>query len=327
MARRGSTTHHTFQEPRRPRASRMLRQRATTLTLSLAVSGLTGIAPAHAAAITPVGCNADPITAGTLLKNAVTGAASGDTLTLTSYCVYGYDDTNKTDATNALVIDKNLTITGNHATLKRTAGTLRLILLTNTSTLTLDTLTVINGNPGNDNGGGIYTDTDTTLTATNLNLQGNNVGSGLGGGLYSLDSTITLTGGIIKDNRTTSYAGGALLSGTVFFHGVTVTGNRAPGDGGIYQAAGDLTIDQNSFISNNTAVYAAGIETAGTSATIINSRITDNTATQFGGGIYAGAATTTLSGSLVSGNTVTKSDTPQGAGIFVGDSTTLSGTT
>ncbi|MFJ3235813.1 right-handed parallel beta-helix repeat-containing protein, partial [Streptomyces sp. NPDC086787] len=331
MARRGSTTHHTFQEPRRSRVSRALRERTATLMLSLAVSGLAGIAPAQAAAITPVGCTPDPVAAGTLLKNAVTAASPGDTLSLASYCVYGYDDSNKTDATNALVIDKDLTVTGNHASLKRTDGTLRLIHLTNTATLALDTLAVINGNPGDNNGGGISTDAGTTFTATDLILQGNAVGSAAGGGLYSSDSTITLTGGTIKDNRTgpAYYAGGAVLSGTVAFHGVTVTGNRAgaSGDGGIYQSDGDLTIDQNSVISNNTAAYAAGIETAGDSVTIINSRVTNNTATEDGGGVYAHALTTILVDSLVSGNTVTKSDTPQGAGIFVGDSTTLSGTT
>jgi hypothetical protein len=301
------------------------------LTLGLAVGGLAGIAPVHAAAITPVGCDADPIAAGTLLKNAVIAAAAGDTLTLTSYCVYGYDDSNKTDATNALVIDKNLTITGNHATLRRTGGTLRLIHLTNTSTLTVDTLAVLGGNPGNNSGGGILTESDTTLTATDLTLQGNAVTNvGAGGGIAA-DGEITLTGGTIKDNRTgpTSYGGGAVFNATSVLHGVTITGNRAgsQGNGGIYHSDGDLTIDQNSVISNNTGAIGAGIQTEGATVTITDSRIINNTATSYAGGLYASADSTTLTGSLVSGNTVTDPDTPQGAGIVVEDSTTLSGTT
>ncbi|PTX99932.1 hypothetical protein DB346_19170 [Verrucomicrobia bacterium LW23] len=156
--------------------------------------------------------------------------------------------------------------------------------------VTLDTLTITNGNVGNPGGGGIY----------------------ISGG-----ATVALRNSTVRNNRSSFIASGVLLnSGTLNVTNSTIAYNSGPSDGGgLYNYAGTMTVE-NSTINNNNGSYGGGIFVAPTSisTTITNSTISDNAASTTGGGIRARGPVTVLN-STISDNT-----SSQGGGIASGAS-------
>ncbi|PLX39331.1 MAG: hypothetical protein C0606_02050 [Hyphomicrobiales bacterium] len=133
----------------------------------------------------------------------------------------------------------------------------------------------------------------------------------------ALDS-LTLTNG----NSTTNGGGGGAImvytGATLTLSDSTVSGSTVGtgyGGGGIVNYGTTTVVD--SVITGNQAAFGGGISnTYGTAAvlTIVNSTISDNLATKFGGGVYVTDGTATLQGTTVHGNTATK----YGGGISVG---------
>jgi hypothetical protein len=138
-------------------------------------------------------------------------------------------------------------------------------------------------------GGGIYNGTAGSLTVTNSTLSGNSAPTG---------------GGISN-----AYGN---FSGTVTVSGGTISGNSATCGGGIFNdAAGTLTVSNNSTLSGNSAVDGGGVYNLGT-ARLQDSALSGNTATE-GGGTYNGASSTlTVQGSTFTGNSAGDS----GGGIY-----------
>jgi len=165
-------------------------------------------------------------------------------------------------------------------------------------------------------GGGVYVATNGQMKTEGYPANGNIVGNKAyqGAGIYfnSSGQTLTINGGIIQDNDTSS--------------------NSATGSGGgIYVAAGNLTITGNTAytdIKGNKSYDGAGVYVATGSSFTFNTglvgglytsgTISGNTATNNGGGVYFSGTTFNMSNApVISGNTATES----GGGVYLGGGT------
>ena len=145
-------------------------------------------------------------------------------------------------------------------------------------------------------GGSIRIGAYANATLYSGTLTGNNV-SGDGGGISSYDSwnagTVNINGGVISNNRATN-GGGIYAASRTHFHlnGGEIINNTATGDGGgvycsgLYSNADGRCEFNGSTISGNTAQRGGGAYVRVCFIGYRNCRITDNTATEAGGGLY-----------------------------------------
>lgn len=124
-----------------------------------------------------------------------------------------------------------------------------------------------------------------------------NTATGNGGGISSYDSwnagTVNINGGVISNNRATNGGGIYAVSRTHFhLNGGEIINNTATGDGGgvycsgLYSNADGRCEFNGSTISGNTAQRGGGAYVRVCFIGYRNCRITDNTATEAGGGLY-----------------------------------------
>ncbi|MEM9774145.1 MAG: choice-of-anchor Q domain-containing protein [Chloroflexota bacterium] len=182
--------------------------------------------------------------------------------------------------------------------------------------VTINNLAVVNGRPDG-NGGGIYNEGDLTLKnvivaenvvpqpirqgggiwnsgdldiTDNSSIQGN--GAGRGGGIANISGVLSLNNTEVKDNVASSTGGGIYSrpnftdgDGHLFLFESTIHDNDADSGGGIYLIGTDLgSFIQNSTIDNNSAANGGGILTWSATLTVINTTVSENTATSQGGG-------------------------------------------
>lgn len=124
-----------------------------------------------------------------------------------------------------------------------------------------------------------------------------NTATGNGGGISSYDSwnagTVNINGGVISNNRATN-GGGIYAASRTHFHlnGGEIINNTATGDGGgvycsgLYSNADGRCEFYGGTISGNTAQQGGGAYVRVCYIGYRNCRITDNTATEAGGGLY-----------------------------------------
>jgi filamentous hemagglutinin family protein len=189
----------------------------------------------------------------------------------------------------------NSTISGNTATedgggIENERGTLAVIN------------SIISGNSTTQqDGGGIENDRG-TLTVTNSTISGNTAGD-TGGGIENDRGTVTVTDSTISDNSAKTFGGGIdnrFDGSTLTVTNSTISGNRANDGGGISNR--DTATLRNSTISNNTATDdGGGISNEGT-LTVTNSSIFGNKATDDGGGVFIQGGIATLTNSTISRN-------------------------
>jgi hypothetical protein len=307
----------------------------STRVVLIAVLGLLGLASVR---WTPVAqaANFSPTSTAELIAaiNDANGNISddvihlspGQTYTLTSaYGTAGLPD-----------ITSDITIIGNGATITRdpNASAFRIAYVASSGALTLENVTISNGNVTiNNNGspdhaGGIFNEGG-DLTVVDSRFTGNHA-DGVGGAIFTANGNLTVRNSVFSGN--TAGSGGAAIDGLASLMRVeasTITDNHAvTAGGGIYVSAGSLqltdstlagntagsfgggaittyagtVIATNSTISGNTAGRGGGIRTFGGSLSLSNVTISDNTATIQGGGIYNEDATMALDNSIVAAN-------------------------
>ncbi len=154
------------------------------------------------------------------------------------------------------------------------------------------------------NGGAIAVTGDLSVTDTTIT---NNSAAKSGGGVFSYNGDITISGdSIISDNtgtnRYSGYSDGGGVStenGNILIEGNSVIkNNSAYWGGGVHSYYGDITVTDNAVISGNTATSSngGGIAASYGNVTITgNATITGNTAVR-GGGILADEGNVTVSG-------------------------------
>lgn len=178
-------------------------------------------------------------------------------------------------------------------------------------------------------GGGVYVEKGSTVDVKDSNIDKNiatdvpsdepNSNKGLGGGIYSFDSTLTVTGGTISGNE----AKGS-TSLIISNDGELSSSTLGNGGGGICAVGkkSDVTLDKvtvtgNKATSNVSTNLGAGggIEAQGGSLTVKDSTISNNNAQGNGGGIFSAEGNElNISGSTIQGN---KAD--NGGGIHMGE--------
>ena len=215
-------------------------------------------------------------------------------------------------ATGDLNVTRTITINGNSTatTIIDGNGLDRVFRAASPGTgLTLNDLTLQNGNPGNNLGGGIYV-SGVNLTLARVVVKSCNSGvlsgsqSG-GGGIFAMGpSTVTLTDATITQNVTTGPGYG---------------GSRA--GGGLYLSSVTTATMNRTTISSNSAVQGGGIVVFGaTTLTLTDTTITQNTA-GVGGGVLLGApSTTTMNRTTISGNSTSGGGITGGGGVYVSGS-------
>lgn len=128
--------------------------------------------------------------------------------------------------------------------------------------------------------------------------------------LHGTSSDFTMFGGKITGGKGENGGGLSINGGSAFIYRGEISGNSATKGGGIYVGPdengniGSLSIKTYSTvnITNNSATFGGGIY-AMASCEINGATISNNTASQNGGGIYSHKTITLDSGSVISGNT------------------------
>jgi hypothetical protein len=244
------------------------------------------------------------------LQTAINAASSGATLLVKGTCAGHFS------------IPKNLTLSGSPSATLNGQGTGRPLTISAGVTVTLNNLTITGGYltaggpPGA--GGGIFS-FNATLTLNNCVVTNNTASAGGGIATGTPGSTqagmLTLNSTSVTSNVAFEGGAGGILNhnGTAVISDSRVTGNSAPGGGGIANGNGNggaggggtLTIT-GSLISGNTATGgpeggAGGIANGG-SLTMSNSTVSGNQAVGGAGGGIFNHGTATITGSVITGN-------------------------
>ena len=277
---------------------------------AITAASIGGAQAARADVVSNVPCSA------TALASAISHAAAGDTLSLAPGCTYRRAD--------LPVVNGDLAITGNGATLKEGSG-----LEVDSGTLTVTNLNfrksrivehrlghlAVNGGTftGNtaDNGGAIDVDApaDGSFTVTGATFI-RNTATGNGGAIYEYND---FGGGIIDCTFTGNRAGGAggaILadpnSGTLLSN-VVMHGNSATTGGAIYSTA-RLSISGSTISGNHATGQGGGLYSDNAFVDSLHGRVAvtgsvlrGNTA-QEGAGIYNVVGTADLTDDTVTGN-------------------------
>jgi predicted outer membrane repeat protein len=153
--------------------------------------------------------------------------------------------------------------------------------------LTLNNST-LSGNSGAARGGGIFSQYG-SLTLNNCTLSGNSATEG--GGIHSFHSTVTLTNSTLSGNHASDTGGGIDgRSGNVTLNSSTLSTNTANFGGGIWANAAGITLTNSTLSGNSATLSGGGINLLSVgSLTLLNSTLTANTAGISGGGIYCTA--------------------------------------
>lgn len=193
--------------------------------------------------------------------------------------------------------------------------------------LTINRCSLTDG--GADYGAGVCCGPMSTVTIDDTDIS-NNIAAADGGGIFfGRYGILTLNGCNIIENTATGSGAGIFYDtgGTLTLESCGVVGNSS-GDGiggGIF--AGDLTVDlgatvviSSSTISNNTALYGAGMCLVGTISAIDDCTIGGNMA-EYGGGAYWYLSDVNISNCTVSNNIAATRTYCSGGGLYCLDST------
>lgn len=221
------------------------------------------------------------------------------------------------DLTTAeLFIGKDLSIDGGAGVVvARQAATpaFRIFTIGSGATVLLDSLSISNGNIGDD-GAGIHNSGNLTVLDSVISGNASTAGNG-GGGIANL-GTLAVDNTTISLNSA-SFAGGGLLQingGSATLTRCTLSGNSAPqGGAAASQSLGanaSLAITSCTISGNSASTTAPALLNISTGAattatmTLTNSTIANNTGTgdAITTGVNAGAATTTLHNNIYAGN-------------------------
>lgn len=214
----------------------------------------------------------------TITGNTATGGSSGGA---------GIDnDGGVVTLTNSTVSSNALSGTGGGGGLRNETGTVSIIA----STFSTNTTTVTS--PSSADGGGVLNTLGGTLNIISSTLNNNSAGlgsgSGDGGGLANISSTVAITASVFYSNQTDGGNGGGIESdnaSSLYLDNVTLSANQATSGsgGGLRNNTGSTAILANVTIKDNTMTGGSGAglrNSASATLTIRNSLLANNGATQ-----------------------------------------------
>ena len=222
------------------------------------------------------------------LRSAIALAVSGDIIVFSGI-------TAVTLTSAELFIDKNLTINGgtNGVTITRSGATQFRIFHISSGTVSMNKLTITNGNTTGQAGG---IQNSGTLTMTDCAVTG--CTSIQGGGIQN-DGTLTMTNCTVSGNTSSNTGGGFEMYGpSTTLTNCTISGNTATGNGGGFNvSAGTLTLT-NCTVTNNTGFTGGGVYLNGNTHVFKNTIIAGNSINSTGSQNVAGSVSSTSSYNL-----------------------------
>ncbi|OLE50819.1 MAG: hypothetical protein AUG51_26075 [Acidobacteria bacterium 13_1_20CM_3_53_8] len=197
------------------------------------------------------------------------------------------------------IIGAGLSVSIGDLTLMNTAGS-AILHQGSGSTLSLDTVRVLNSNAGSSgDGGGVFSAFGTLKVANSYFF--NNTGRD-GGGIYFEGAAMTVTNSTFYKNHSlddTDFGGGGIYTknpttiiNCTFSHNTT-----AAGGGGLYTELSTTTV-RNSTFANNTAAYGGGIFHADGTLNMGNTIVANNTGSP-GPDIYSASGVNSLGYNLI----------------------------
>ena len=263
-------------------------------------------------------------------STAALNAALANGGTVTFNCPQGpyniYFNFPKTISLNTTIDGAN----GGHTISFVSVDSTRILSVTQGVALTLKNLNLYGG--FDTNGGCIYT--NGALTLNNVHVENCMAGSFTSGGAIYVSNTgsANITNSQILSN-TAYYSGGAIYNlGTLNVSGSYLAYNRLPDlskqssstyDGGGIWTLGTATIDNTTIYSNTASNgYGGGIYNQGT-LNVTNSEISTNRVQKGGGGIQNYLGTTTVQNTNVLSNTVSEYKSTNGGGGLMNSQGTL----
>lgn len=160
-------------------------------------------------------------------------------------------------------------------------------------TLTLENIIL----DGATSGGGVVVSSGTLHISSGAAIQ-NCYASGSGGAINAVESTITMSGGLIDNNKTSTsgVSGGGLFleDNTTFdFSGGTISNNTSTWGGGVEVGEGVVFTMRGGIITGNktTSAYGGGVHVASIGTFRMNAGTIDNNTSSVGGGVFVGEGT------------------------------------
>ena len=192
-----------------------------------------------------------------------------------------------------------------------------------TATMTVGTqndMPEIDSNIATSNGGAIGM-TSGTFIVYNGSFTNNSAANGgaiyLGNGTFTIDGNTTFTGNKASENGGGIYQGGGTFTvnaGKTITVGSDGNANTAGQSGGGIYCAGTFTVNGTANVKYNTAHDGAGISVKNGAVTLAAGEISNNKATQFGGGLYVHNEGNEQNAKF-QGGTFTKNQAQAGGGI------------
>ncbi len=198
--------------------------------------------------------------------------------------------------------------------------------------LTLNGVTVQNGNPLTAFGGCFYVGSSAALVLNRATVKSCNSGTSSGGGVIAVESTVVLTDTTITQNVNTSFGGGVyLLGGEATINRTTISGNSALfGAGLLVSGSANLTLS-NTTISGNTAtsVFGGAVQFLGGTSTFANVTVASNSSAGGGAVVVSGTGRFQFRNTIIANNTggASSQNCSGGAVISLGNNVEYPGTT
>jgi CSLREA domain-containing protein len=168
------------------------------------------------------------------------------------------------------------------------------------ASLTINGVTIRNGNPTGNYGGGISMTSGSDLTMTDVIVSGSSSAKGAGIAVSGAGSVLTLTDVTISGNTASDTGGGIFIdAGTATLNRVTISGNSSVNTGGGMNNSATTSLT-NVTISGNTAPSSGGggyVNTTGTS-TLLNCTINNNTAAIYAN-VYQVTGTVSIKNTII----------------------------
>jgi uncharacterized repeat protein (TIGR01451 family)/CSLREA domain-containing protein len=192
---------------------------------------------------------------------------------------------------------QSVTVSGNNA--------VRVLAVSGGAALTVQHLTVANGQGTGLLGGGIGIASGGALTVSHSTFSGNTTSgpsSGSGGGISNFGS-LTVTDSTFSGNTASNAGGGIFNLGSITVTDSTFSGNAGNAGGGIYINGGTLTVSNSTFSGNAANIGGGGISNNFGNLTVSNSTFSGN-AGNAGGGIFNNShGTLNLANTLLANST------------------------